>query len=96
MFIGLGWCPLTGYSPGLLLVSLLDTVRRHFYINGADRQSICWRCGSEDTSAHILFACQALATLTHTYLVSLFFDPEDVRSLSLGAIWYFIRGAKLP
>jgi len=63
---------------------------------GADRQSIFWRRGSEDTSAHILFACQALATLRHTYLVSFFFDPEDVRSRSLVAIWYFIRGTELP
>jgi hypothetical protein len=27
----------------------------------------------------------------HTYLGSFFFDPEDVRELSLGAIWNFIK-----
>jgi len=43
-----------------------------------------------------LSECEALATLRHTYLVSFFFDPQDVRSLSMGAIWNFIKGAGFP
>ena len=35
--------------------------------------------------------CEALATHRHTYLGSFFLDPEDVRELSLGAIWNFIK-----
>jgi hypothetical protein len=44
----------------------------------------------EETSTHVSFQCEPLATLRHTYLGS-FFDPEGVsRSLSLGKIWNFI------
>jgi hypothetical protein len=43
------------------------------------------RCGAEDEiSAHILCECEALGSLTHTYLGSFFLDPEDIKSLSLG------------
>jgi len=33
-----------------------------------------------------------LASLRHTYLGSFFLDPEDVRKLSIGAIWNFAKG----
>jgi hypothetical protein len=50
-------------------------------------------CGTEDeTSAHILCECEALASLIHTYLGSFFLeDQEDIKSLNLGAIWNFIK-----
>jgi hypothetical protein len=35
--------------------------------------------------------CEALATLRHVYLGSLYMDPQDIRGLSLGAIWNFFR-----
>jgi len=39
------------------------------------------------TSPHILSECEAaLDSLRHTYVDSLFLDPEDIKSLSLGAI----------
>jgi hypothetical protein len=48
-------------------------------------------CGAEEeTSADVLCECEALAILRHTYLGSFFLDPEDVRELSLGAIWTLI------
>jgi len=48
-------------------------------------------CGAEDeTSVHTLCECAALAALRHVYLGSFFLDPEDIKSLSLGAIWNFI------
>ena len=54
-------------------------------------------CGvEEETSAHDLCEREALATLRHTYLGFFFLDPEDVRSLILGAISNFIKGTGLP
>ena len=43
------------------------------------------RCEEEkETSAHILCECEALASLRHEYLGSLFLNPGDINSLSLG------------
>ena len=48
---------------------------------------LCSKCGvREETSAHILCECESLASLWHAYLGSFFFEPEDIRSLGLGAI----------
>ena len=46
----------------------------------------------EETSGHVLFKCEALATPRHTYLGSFFFEPNDVRSLSLGAQRACLKG----
>jgi len=35
--------------------------------------------------------CEASAALRHTCLLSMFLEPEDVRSLSLGTIWKFLN-----
>jgi len=40
--------------------------------------------------------CKALALLRHVYLGSFLFDTEDIKSLSLGAIWNFTKGTGLP
>jgi hypothetical protein len=40
---------------------------------------------------HILCECEALASLRHTHLGSFFLDPEDIRKLSIGAIWNFAK-----
>ena len=54
------------------------------------------RCGEEaETLAHILCEHEALASLRHAYLGSFFLDPEDIRSISLGAIWNFSKGTGL-
>jgi len=54
------------------------------------------RCGLEDeTSAHILCNCEDLVSLRHVYMGSFFLDPEDIESLSLGAIWNFSKGTGL-
>ena len=38
------------------------------------------KCGTEEeTLFHILFECEALATLGHTNFGSFFLDPEEVR-----------------
>ena len=50
----------------------------------------------EENSVHILCECEALAWLRHAYFGSFFLDPEDVKSLNLGAIWNFSKGTMLP
>jgi len=58
---------------------------------------LCRKCGAEEeTSGHVLLECEALAALRDTYVGSFFFYPEDVKILSLGAIWNFIKGTGLP
>jgi len=42
-----------------------------------------------------LSECEALASLRHAYLGSLFLDPEDIRQLGMGAIWNFAKGIGL-
>jgi hypothetical protein len=55
-----------------------------FYFQAAK----CRRCGAEDeTSAHSLCECEALASLRHVYLGSFFLEPEDIKNKSLGTIW---------
>jgi len=49
-----------------------------------------------EISARVLCECEALTTLRHTYQCSFFLDTEDVRSLSLRAIWNFIKGKGIP
>jgi len=39
--------------------------------------------------------CETVASLRHTYLGSLFLDPEDIRKLSIGTIWNFAIGTGL-
>ena len=95
MFIGLGYCPSTGYNPGLLPASLLDITRWEDISTlwGWYNSPLCRMCGAQqETSAHIFCDCDVLVTLRHTYLGSFFLDPEDVRNLSLGAKWNFIKG----
>ena len=65
-----------------------NTVRRHLHLMVLSDSPLCRRCGVEDeTSAHTLFECEALASLRHVYLGSFLLEPEDVKSISLGAIW---------
>jgi hypothetical protein len=46
---------------------------------------LCRKCGAEDeTSAHILCRCEALAPLRHLYLGFFFLEPGDIMSISLG------------
>jgi len=64
---------------------------------GLSDSQLCGRCGAEDeTSAHILFECEALASLKQVYLGSFFLDPEDIKHLSLETIWNFSKGTGIP
>jgi hypothetical protein len=62
-----------------------NTLRRHLHIMGLTYSPLFRKCGAgEETSAHVLCECEALATLRHIYLGSFFLDPEDIRGLSMG------------
>jgi len=64
-----------------------NTLRRHIYLLGLLGSPLCRKCGvREETLAHILCECEALASLRHVYLGSFFLEPEDIRSFGLGAI----------
>jgi hypothetical protein len=73
-----------------------NTLRRHLYIMGLSNNPICRKCGAEEeTSVHVLCECETLASLRQTYLSSFFLDREDIRKLSIGAIWNFAKGTGL-
>jgi len=74
-----------------------NTLRRHLYLMGLIESPLYTRCGAEEeTSAHVLCECEALASLRYAYLGSFFLDPEDVRSLNLKALWNFSKRTGLP
>ena len=57
-----------------------NTLRRHLHLMGLSDGPLCRRRGAEDeTSAHILCKCEALASLRRVYLGSFFLEPEDIR-----------------
>jgi len=52
---------------------------------GLTGNSISRNCGTEEeTSVHILCACEALASLRHAHLCSFFLDTQDIRKLIMG------------
>jgi ferredoxin-thioredoxin reductase catalytic subunit len=73
-----------------------NTLRRHLHLMGLSDSPLCRRCGAQDeTSAHILCECEALASLRHVYLCSFFLEPENTSSKSLVAIWNFSKARGL-
>jgi len=79
------------------LLTGLNTLRRHLHLIGLSDSPLCRRYGAEDEiSVHILCECEALATLRHVYLGSFFLEPEDVKSIILGANWNFSNATGLP
>jgi hypothetical protein len=73
-----------------------NTLRRHLHLIGLSDSPLFWRCGAEEeTPADILCQCEALASLRHVYLGS-FLEPEDIKSINLGAIWNFSKVTGLP
>jgi len=63
-----------------------NTLRRHL-VNSL----LCRGCGVKEECE-----CEALVSLIHTYLGSFFLEPEDINSISLGAIWSFGTATGLP
>ena len=79
------------------LLTVHKTLRRHLHLIGLLDTPLCWRCGAEDeTSVHIPRECEALASHRHVYLVSFFLEPEDNKSINLGAIWNFSKATGFP
>ena len=74
-----------------------NTLRRHLHVMGLNDNPTCRKCGTEEeeTSAHILCECEALASLRHAHLGSFSLDSEDIRVLGMGAIWNFAEGTGL-
>jgi hypothetical protein len=73
-----------------------NILHRHLHLMGLMDSPPCRKCGVEDeTSAHILCRCEALASLRHSYLGSFFLEPGDM-SISLEAIWSFSKASGLP
>jgi hypothetical protein len=71
-----------------------NTVRRQLHLMGLSDSPLCRRCGAEDeTSAHTLGECKA--SLRHAYLGSFSLEPEDINSISVGAIWNFSKVKEL-
>jgi len=78
---------LTGYNP----------LRRHLYLLGLFNSPLCrWCEAGEETSAHVLCECEALASRRHAHLGSFFLEPGDVKNLNLGAIWNYSKAVGLP
>ena len=74
-----------------------NTLRRHLHLLGLSDSPLCRKCAvREETSAHILCECKVLTSLRHAYLGSLLLEPEDIKTLSLGAIWNFNKFTGLP
>jgi hypothetical protein len=74
-----------------------NTLRRHLYLMGLIESPLCRKCEAHDkTSVHIVCQCEALASLRHEYLGCFFLDPENIKNVSLGAIWNFGKATGLP
>ena len=74
-----------------------NTLTRHLYLLELLNCPLRRRRGvGEDTSARILCECEALASLRHAYLGSFSLEPEDIKSLGLGATWNFSKVMGLP
>ena len=73
-----------------------NTLRRYLDIMGLCNNCTCRKCCTEEeTSVHIVCECEAWASRRHTHLGSFFWDPEDIRKLSIGAICNFAKGTGL-
>jgi hypothetical protein len=73
-----------------------NTLRRHPHMMGLTGSPLCRKCGAEDEiSAHILCRCEALASIRHAYLGSLFLEPEDIKSQILWVIWRITKATGL-
>jgi hypothetical protein len=73
-----------------------NILKRHLYVMGLSNNPICRKCGTEEeTSVRVLCACEALASLRHSYIGSFFLDPEDITKLNIGVVFKFAKGTGL-
>jgi hypothetical protein len=79
------------------LLTGYNTLRRHLHLMKLMDSPLCRKCGAEDeTSAHVLSRCEALASIRRVYLGSCFMELRDIKSQTLGDIWSFRKAAGLP
>jgi len=73
-----------------------NTLRRHLHLLGLLVSPLCRKYGvGEETSAHILCECEAVASLRHAYLGSFFLEPKDIRRLGFRAVWSYSKAVGL-
>ena len=73
-----------------------NTLSRDLHLIGLSDSPLCRRCRAEDeTSTHILWECEAVASLRHVYLGSVFLEPENFQRISLGANRKFSKATGL-
>jgi hypothetical protein len=74
-----------------------NTLCRHLHLIGLRDSLLARKCRVEDeTSAHNLCCCEALASIRHARLGSFFLEPEDIKRQNLGAIWCSSKVSGLP
>ena len=74
-----------------------NTLRRHLYLLGLSNSPLCrWCEAGEQTSAHVLCECEALASRRRAYRGSLFLEPKEIKNLNLGVIWNYSKAVGLP
>jgi len=74
-----------------------NTLRKHLYLLGLSNSPLCrWCEAGEETSAHVLCECEALASHRHVYLGFFFLEPGDIKNLNLGATWNYSKATGLP
>jgi ferredoxin-thioredoxin reductase catalytic subunit len=62
------------------MVAILRGLCRHLHLMGLKDSPLCRKLGAEDeTSAHILCRCEALASSRHAHSGSFFLEPEDIK-----------------
>jgi hypothetical protein len=73
-----------------------NTLRRHLHLMWLIDSPSCKKCGAEDeTTAHIVCRCEALESFSLVYL-GFFLEPENIKSVYLGAIWNLSKATGLP
>jgi hypothetical protein len=85
-------CKQTSLSVGALLGNL-EEVRLPVLLR--EMNSISGFLSWTPEVIKIFSLSEALASLGHVYLSSFFLDPEDIRKVSTGAIWNFVKGTGL-
>jgi predicted amidophosphoribosyltransferase len=67
------------------LLTKHNTLRRHLHLTGLIDSTLCRKCGADDeTSAHILCWCEALASLRHVYFGCSLLEPENIKNVTMG------------
>jgi hypothetical protein len=80
----------------LSIGALLGNLEGGLFAGASERnEQYIWVPFLDPVVIKILSLSEALASLRHIYLGSLFLDPEDIRKLSIGAISNSVKGTAL-